>query len=458
MYAKKIPVVDDSAKSFVIQNMKNYSLVWFCTFLVFFIASSTFAQASGEQVDDWLVDELPKLVEFYRLLHRSPELSFQEENTAAKLAGVLRDAGFEVTEKVGGHGVVGVLKNGEGKTVLLRADMDALPVVEETGLAYASQVRTKDARGASVGVMHACGHDMHMTNLAGTVQYLASHREQWQGTLVAILQPAEERGAGAQAMLADGLFSRFPRPHYALAIHVSADTASGVVGYCAGYAMANVDSVDIEVRGRGGHGAFPHTTVDPVVIAAKLVVDLQTIVSREIKPIEPAVITVGSIHGGTKHNIIGDACTLQLTVRSYGQKVRKQLIEAIRRKAIAAAASAGAPEPKIDVSEGTPSLFNDPQLTDRVVAALKPVLGDKYVQEGEPSMGGEDFGRLGRAGVPIVMLKLGVVDQERLDSYRSNGEQPPSLHSAKFYPDPERSLATGITTFVTAVQELLPKE
>lgn len=336
--------------------------------------------------------------------------------------------------------------------------MDGLPVVEETGLEYASQVRTKDARGASVGVMHACGHDMHMTNLAGAVRYLASHRDQWQGTLVAIFQPAEERGAGAQAMLADGLLSRFPRPHYALAMHVSANDHAGTVGHCAGYAMANVDSVDIEVRGRGGHGAFPETTIDPVVVAAKLVVDLQTIVSREIKPIEPAVITVGSIHGGTKHNIIGDSCALQLTVRSYSPKVRKQLIDAIRRKALAAAASAGAPEPKIDVSEGTPSLYNDPQLTERLVAALKPVIGEKNVTESTPSMGGEDFGRIGRAGVPIVMLKLGVVGQERLDAYRDKGEQPPSLHSAKFYPDPEKSISTGVTTFVTAVQELLPKD
>lgn len=412
----------------------------------------------SETSSDWITSEIPQLTQLYKSLHQSPELSFQEEQTAAKLAELLRASGFEVTEKVGGHGVVGVLENGSGKTVLLRADMDALPVVEETGVPYASKVRIPDERGAVVGVMHACGHDIHMTNLIGAVRFLASHGDQWQGTLVAILQPAEERGAGAKAMLADGLLSRFPRPDYALAMHVSSDYPTGTVGYRGGYALANVDSVDINIRGRGGHGAWPHSTVDPVVIAARLVVDIQSIVSREVKPIEPAVITVGSIHGGTKHNIIGDSCALQITVRSYTPEVRKQLINAIRRKALAAAASADAPEPEIEVSEGTPALFNDPELTERVVAALKPVLGEKNLVEAEPSMGGEDFGRIGRAGVPIVMLKLGTLSKERLDGYRERGEQPPSLHSSKYYPDPEESIRTGVTAFVTAALDLLGKD
>ena len=316
-------------------------------------------------------------------------------------------------------------------------------------------MRTRDDRGATVGVMHACGHDMHMTNLLGAVRYLASHRREWQGTLVAIFQPAEERGAGAKAMLADGLLSRFPRPDFAVALHVAADQAAGTVGYRAGYAQANVDSVDITVHGRGGHGAYPQATIDPVVIAAKLVVDLQSIIGREIDPIEPAVVTVGSIHGGTKHNIIGDTCELQITVRSYSPKVRKQLIAAIRRKALAAAASAAAPEPEIAVSEGTPSLFNDPVLTERLVAALGKVLGEANVKEVAPSMGGEDFGRIGRAGVPIVMLKLGAVNRERLDQYTERGEQPPSLHSPKFYPDPEQTITTGVATLAATALELL---
>ena len=411
------------------------------------------AQAEGPQ--DWVAKEIAQLTQLYEALHQAPELSFQEEETSARMADELRDVGLTVTEHVGGHGVVGVLENGTGKTLLLRADMDALPVVEETQLPYASTVRTRDDRGATVGVMHACGHDMHMTNLLGAVRYLASHREAWQGTLVAIFQPAEERGAGAKAMLADGLLSRFPRPDFALALHVFPDVPAGTVGYRAGYALANVDSVDIKIKGRGGHGAYPHATIDPVVIAAKLVVDLQSIIGREIDPVEPAVVTVGSIHGGTKHNIIGDECDLQLTVRSYSPGVRKQLAAAIRRKALAAAASAGAPEPEVVVSEGTPSLFNDPQLTERTVATLKKVLGEANVREVQPSMGGEDFGRIGRAGVPIVMLKLGAISRERLDQYKERGEQPPSLHSPKFYPDPEQTITTGVTTLATMALELL---
>jgi len=316
--------------------------------------------------------------------------------------------------------------------------MDALPVLEETGLPYASQVRVRDDHGATVGVMHACGHDMHMTNLVGAVRYLASHRQEWRGTLVAIFQPAEERGAGAKAMIEAGLLAKFPRPHFAIAMHVAPDMPAGNVGYRAGYAQANVDSVDITVQGRGGHGAYPHTTIDPIVIAARLVLDLQTIVSREIKPIEPAVITVGSIHGGTKHNIIGGTCHLQLTVRSYSPEVRRQLLDAIRRKSLAAAASANAPEPEISTTEGTPALFNDPQLVERIVPVMQVALGAEKLEEVEPSMGGEDFGRIGRAGVPIVMLKLGAVSQERLDQYQAEGAEGPSLHSPKFYPDPRR--------------------
>ncbi|MGI9455998.1 MAG: amidohydrolase [Aeoliella sp.] len=441
--------------------MKNFAL-WRLPFAqlakllaVLGVLSLEVTASRAEGLADWVSKEVPQLTQIYESLHQAPELSFQEKETSARMADELRKVGFTVTELVGGYGVVGVLENGTGKTLLLRADMDALPVVEETQLPYASTVRTRDDRGATVGVMHACGHDMHMTNLLGAVRYLAGHRSEWQGTLVAIFQPAEERGAGAQAMLADGLLTRFPRPDFAVALHVFPDTPAGSVGYRACYALANVDSVDIKIKGRGGHGAYPHATIDPVVIAAKLVVDLQSIIGREIDPIEPAVVTVGSIHGGTKHNIIGDTCDLQLTVRSYSPKVRKQLIAAIRRKALAAAASAAAPEPEITVSEGTPSLFNDPALTEQTVAALEKVLGEANVKEAAPSMGGEDFGRIGRAGVPIVMLKLGAVSSERLDQYKERGEQPPSLHSPKFYPDPEQTITTGVTTLVATALELL---
>ena len=409
----------------------------------------------AETLAQWLEQQTPQLTQLYKTLHQAPELSFEEEKTAERMAGEMRTLGLEVTTQIGGHGLVALLKNGPGKTLLLRADMDALPIVEETGLAYVSKVKVRDKRGASVGVMHACGHDMHLTNLVGTVRYLASHRDQWRGTLVAIFQPAEERGAGAKAMIADGLLTRFPRPDFALALHVAADSPAGTLGYLAGYAQANVDSVDITVRGRGGHGAYPETTIDPVVIAARLVLDLQTIVSREIAPIEPAVITVGSIHGGTKHNIIADTCHLQLTVRSYSPKVRKQLIAAIQRKARAAAQSADAPEPEITTKEGTPSLFNDPELVERLVPVLEKALGKPNVKEAQPSMGGEDFGRLGRAGIPILMLKLGSVSQQRLDEYEKAGTPPPSLHSPKYYPAPAATIQSGVTTLTTAALELL---
>jgi amidohydrolase len=414
--------------------------------------------ALAETPAEWVGTELSALTQLYKDLHQSPELSFEEEKTAAKMAAELRRLGIETTEKFGGHGVVGVIENGEGPKLMLRADMDGLPVVEETGLDYASQVKTTDARGATVGAMHACGHDMHMTNLVGTVRYLASHRDLWQGTLVVIFQPAEERGGGAEAMLNAGLFEKFPRPDYALALHVAADRPTGQIAARPGYALANVDSVDITIHGRGGHGAYPHMTVDPIVIACRLVMDLQTIVSREVKPIEPAVVTVGSIHGGTKHNIIGDDCKLQLTVRSFTPQVRKQLIDAIKRKAKAAAESSGAPEPTVETSDGTPALYNDPDLVKRVLAAIGKTIGETNIEESEPSMGGEDFGRFGGAGVPIVMMSVGSVSKDRLNAYRKNGGAEPSLHSPKYFPDIEPTITTGVTALCTAALDLLPRE
>jgi len=303
--------------------------------------------------------------------------------------------------------------------------------------------------------MHACGHDVHMTNLVGVARYMAAHRDRWKGTLMLVGQPAEERGVGALAMLLDGLFTRFPEPDYALALHVSPTLAAGQVGALPGYAMANVDSVDITVRGKGGHGAYPRTTVDPIVQAAQLVLSLQTIVSREVKPVEAAVITVGSIRGGTKHNIIPDSCHLQLTVRSYSPAVRKQLLAAIERKAKAAAAAADAPEPTIKISEGTPSLFNDPKLTKRLVPVFESVVGADNVAELEPVMGGEDFSRYGRAGVPILMYRLGSIDMKRLAASVAMGRKPPSLHSPLYYPDVEPTLVTGIATMASAALELL---
>ncbi len=428
----------------------------FIAVLVFwgqFVGALRAAEANDPK--KWVADNMGSLVELYRHLHQTPELSQKEKNTSAQMAKELRDIGATVTTNVGGYGVVGVMANGPGKVLFLRSDMDALPVAEQTGLPYASKVRTEDAHGATVGVMHACGHDVHMTNLVAVARYLAAHREVWAGTVVFVFQPAEETGGGADAMIRDGLFKRFPRPNFAVALHDSADVPTGKITYHPGFALANVDSVDIVVKGRGGHGASPESTIDPIVIAARLVLDLQTIVSREVKPTEPAVVTVGSIHAGTKHNIISDECRLQLTLRSLSPKVRQQLQDAVRRKALAAAASAGAPEPSVEISEGTPALFNDPELTQRIAALLKRRFGDDKVEAGEAVMGGEDFGRFTQPGVPICMFRLGAVNQNRLDEFAAKHQPPDSLHSARFYPDIEETLAMGVPAMVYIVEDLL---
>jgi hippurate hydrolase len=416
------------------------------------------ARGSGEEPRPWIEQHADDLIRLYQHLHAHPELSFQERETARRLAAEWKAIGAEVTTGVGGHGVVAVLRNGDGPTVMLRTDLDALPLVEQTGLPYASKVTVKDDSGAEVGVMHACGHDAHMTNLVGVARYLADNKDRWQGTVVLIGQPAEERGAGAKAMLEDGLLERFPRPDYALALHVDSALAAGSVGYRAGPTMANVDSVDVTLRGRGGHGASPHTTIDPIVQAAQFVMALQTIVSRELDPTDPAVVTVGSIHGGTKHNIIPSECHLQITVRSHSDEVRSQILSAIERKAKAVAAGAGAEEPMVKFSEGTPSLFNDEALAARMVPVFCRVLGDEHVVPSELAMVGEDFGQYGRAGVPIMMFRLGAVDAKRLARYEQLGVPPPSLHSPLFYPDIRETLITGVTVTASAVLELLAPE
>lgn len=427
--------------------------------ILFCAAACVFSRMAhaGEAADPrrWIEENKAPLIELYRHLHQTPELSLKEKETSARMAKELRDAGVTVTTNVGGFGVVGVLANGPGKVLLLRSDMDALPVVEQTGLSYASKVRTQDSRGATVGVMHACGHDVHMANLIGVARYLAANRDGWSGTILFVFQPAEETSAGAEAMIHDGLYSRFPRPDFAVALHDSADVPTGKINFRAGFTMANVDSVDILVKGRGGHGASPESTIDPIVIAAKLVLDLQTIVSREVKPIDPAVVTIGSIHGGSKHNIISDECRLQLTLRSLSPQVRQQLRDAVRRKAIAAATSAGAPEPTVEISEGTPALFNDPNLTQRIATTLKHQFGKDKVEEGEPVMGGEDFGRFAQSGVPICMLRLGAVSQKRLDEFAAKHQPPNSLHSPLYYPDIEETLTVGVPALVYVAMDLL---
>ena len=423
-----------------------------------FIACAFAASAMAEEPKEWLAKNLDDLQALYRQLHAHPELSFREEKTAARLADELKKLGVEVTTGIGKQGVVGILKNGAGPTVLVRTDLDALPVAEKTALAYASQVTAKDQDGNDVGVMHACGHDIHITCLVGTARFLASHKNAWSGTVMFIGQPAEEIGAGALAMLDDGLFKKFPKPDFGLALHVDSWMQTGKVGYRAGYILANVDSVDITMRGKGGHGAYPHLTIDPIVQAAQLVVNLQTIVSRENSPFEPAVVTVGSIRGGTKHNIIPESCRLQLTVRSYSDKVRKSLLEAIKRKANAVAAGAGAPEPLIEFSDATPATRNDEALVNRLVPVFNRVLGADNVVPVEQSMGGEDFSQFGRAGIPIFMFRLGSISPERMEEFAKAGKPLPSLHSPEYFPTPEPTIATGVTAMSAAIMDLLPKK
>ncbi len=398
----------------------------------------------------------PELDALYQDLHRSPELSHHEEKTAAKMAARLRALGFEVTEKVGGFGVVGVLRNGAGPTVLLRTDLDGLPVEEKTGLPYASTVRTKDDSGADVGVMHACGHDLHMGIWAGTATLLTRAKASWKGTLVMVGQPAEEKGQGAKGMLDAGLYTRFPKPDFALALHDAADLPSGKIGYVAGPALASADSVDIVVYGKGGHGAYPHKTIDPIVIAARIVVALQTLVSRENDPLDPAVVTVGSIHAGSKHNIIPDEARLQLTVRAYKDEVRARLLASIARVAKAEAAAGGAvKEPLVTNAEGTPVTVNDRELVRRLVPAVQRQLGEANVVETPPVMGAEDFSEYGRAGARAAILWVGAVEPGRHAEALKSGTPLPSLHSALFAPDRLPATRTGVTALTSAALELL---
>jgi hippurate hydrolase len=413
--------------------------------------------ARAETPVQWATSNASSLVEVYRWFHQHPELSNEEAETADRLAELWKAAGFEVHTGIGGHGIVGMLKNGPGPTLMLRTDMDALPVVENTGLVYASTRKVPGKNGGSTGVMHACGHDLHMTNMVGVAQFLAGHKSDWSGTIVLVGQPAEERGEGARRMLDDGLFTRFPKPDMSVALHCDGELPTGKVGYRAGYALANVDSVDVIMHGRGGHGAAPHTVIDPIAQAAQFIVSLQTLVSREMNPIEPAVVSVGSIHGGTKHNVISDSCKMQLTVRSYSDAVRKKLLDGIRRKAEAVAQGAGAPPPTVEVlNEFTPAMFNDEKLVKRVVPALEQTLGKDNVVPSQPAMGGEDYSRYGLAGVPIFMFRLGTVEPKRLAGLTRGGMEPPSLHSATYYPDAELALATGINAMCSAVLDLLP--
>src|SRR6187551_959869 len=389
--------------------------------LSIWIAPLVFLQQTPQSLAD---AELPSLLGMYKDIHAHPELSGQEERTAALVAKELRAAGCQVTEHLGkyensklkGYGVVGVMKNGDGPTVLVRTDMDALPVEEETGLPYASKVVAKNDEGKDVHVMHACGHDVHVAAFIGTARALAKIKDQWHGTIVFVAQPAEEIGAGARALLKDGLYGRFGKPDFALGFHDKADVQAGHIAVTEGYASANVDSVDVTVRGVGGHGAYPHKTKDPIVLAAEIINAWQTIVSRENNPLDPAVVTVGSIQGGTKHNIISDEVKMQLTVRTYKAEVRERVLAAIERIAKGCATAAGMPadrmpEVKVREDQHTPATYNNPELTRRLVAVWKKSLGEANVEMVDPTMGGEDFAEfsLPDHSIPAIDVHVGGV-------------------------------------------------
>ena len=425
----------------------------------------------AQQTPQSLADaELPSLLGIYKDIHSHPELSGYEERTAALVAKELRAAGCEVTEHLGkyensklkAYGVVGVMKNGDGPTVLVRTDTDALPVEEETGLPYASKVVVKNDDGRDVHVMHACGHDTHIAAFIGTARALGKLKDQWHGTIVFVAQPAEEIGTGARALLNDGLYDRFGKPNFALGFHDKADVEAGHIAVTEGYTSANVDSVDVTVRGVGGHGGYPHKTKDPIVLAAEIINAWQTIVSRENNPLDPIVITVGSIHGGTKHNIIPDEVKMQITVRTYKSKVRERVLADIDRIAKGCAAAAGIPAelaPIVSVPKDLVALaaYNNPELTKRLVAVWKKSLGDENVEIVDPTMGGDDFSEysLPDYSIPAVYFHFGAVEPAKIAQCKQAGKELPTLHSSKFAPVPEPTIRTAIIGMTAAVLDLM---
>ncbi|MCQ8879120.1 amidohydrolase [Pseudoalteromonas shioyasakiensis] len=417
--------------------------------------------ACAKTLDLNLDKTMPAIEKFYLDLHQSPELSYHEQQTGQKIARQLKQIGFDVTSNIGGFGVVGIYENGDGPTVMIRTDTDGLPIIEQTGKSYASNVTITNDEGATVGVMHGCGHDIHMSSFIGTAQQLVQHKDSWQGTLMMVAQPAEEVGGGAKAMLKEGLFSKFPTPDHVIALHVSASVPAGKVSMKNEYTMASVDSVDITVKGKGGHGAYPHTTIDPVVIASRIVLALQTVTSRELSPLEPSVITVGSIHGGSKHNVISDEVKLQLTLRSYNPEVRLQQIAAIKRISQGIALSAGLdkslmPEVYVHEDESIPSTYNNPEQTNIVRNAISSAIGKDNVLETQAVMAGEDFGLYGRTeqNIPITLFWLGGVEKSQYIAAQKSGQTLPSLHSSKFAPDYKVALPTGIKAMSNAAVAL----
>ncbi|QCB55203.1 amidohydrolase [Sphingopyxis sp. PAMC25046] len=429
------------------------------------LAVSGAMPAAAQALRGEVEQQMPSLMAIYKDLHAHPELSFMEVRSAGILAAEARKLGFKVTEKVGGTGIVAVMENGPGPVVMVRADMDGLPVTEQTGLPGASKVRVTTKEGVETGVMHACGHDTHMTAWIGVARLMAANKGKWSGTLVMIGQPAEERGAGARMMLEDGLYTRFPKPEYVLAFHDAAQFPAGKIGYTPGYALANVDSVDILVKGVGGHGAYPQATKDPIVLGSRIVGALQTLVSREVSPLDSAVVTVGSFHAGAKHNIISDEARLQLTVRSYTDAVRDHLLDGIARIAKGEAISAGVPEDRMPVvtvqrDEYTPATFNTPEFTEEMAAFLTTSFGEERVVKMPPVMGGEDFGRFGREDKSIksLIVWVGGVPQAEYDAAKKEGRTLPSLHSPFWAPDAPAVISTATEALTAMTMKLMGKK
>jgi amidohydrolase len=433
------------------------------------IATYAFAQQPIENIAE---SELPSLLAVYKDIHSHPELSAHEERTSAIIAKQLRAAGCEVTDHFGkydkpnlkGYGVIGLMKNGEGPKVLVRTDMDALPVEEKTGLPYASKVTTKDDEGKDVHVMHACGHDAHMAAFIGTVRALQRLKDQWHGTIMFVGQPAEETLSGARALLKGGLYDRFGKPDFALGYHDNSFLETGKITVCEGYAYASADFVNVTVRGVGGHGALPHTTKDPIVLSAEIINALQTIASRENNPLDPVVVTVGSIHGGTKHNIIPDEVKMQINVRTYKPDVRDRVLVAIDRIAKGLATAAGIPAGRAPIVEvlrdqGAPATYNNPDLTRRLVAVWKKELGADKVEKTDPVMVSEDFSEysLPDHSIPACDFFIGAVDPAKIAESKKTGTPLPSAHSSKFAPVPEPTIQVGIIGMTSAVLELMKK-
>ena len=428
------------------------------------LLATTAAPVQADPIRDRIAAEMPSLMAIYRDLHQHPELSFQEVRSARIMADAARAAGFEVTEKVGRTGVVAVMRNGPGPVVLVRADMDGLPIEEQTGLPYASKARGVSTAGVESGIMHGCGHDTHMAGWIGAARVLAANKDKWSGTLVMIGQPAEEINLGALEMIKDGLLTRWPKPDYTLAFHDSAELPSGTVGVKAGFALANVDSVDITVKGLGGHGAYPHTTKDPIVLASAIVMRLQTLVSRESNPMDPSVVTVGAFHGGAKHNIISDEVKMQLTVRSYSDASRKLLLDGIKRIARAEAQASGLPDDRMPVvtiaDPYAKATYNTPELAERMRGVLTRRFGAERIANPQPSMAGEDFGEIARAAGPntqSLILWIGGRPKAELEAAAKEGRQLPGLHSPFWAPEADKVISAGAEALVAATLELMPR-